>query len=300
MITTLALFSLKLIHQDVGTIKGHTRDVTSLAVSADGRWLASGSTDLTVRIWDAKSKASITTLEGHDGEIGALAFSPDGKYLASGEMYKKVKIWDTSTWKEIAMFTDCEGALTSLVFSKDSSKLFGTSKDNSARRWKVGASEPGTVLKHNYSVVDSALSPDGTIFATFDDGGNLHLWDANTLKQKQEFESSSTGKSIAFSPDGKIIATGSSDKIRLWDLISGEMKVEAAIEANSLAFSPDGKTLMAAGQDNFVYYLNAQDLGVKAKFEKHERPVTSICFMPDGSRAFSGSMDMTIRIWKGQ
>jgi len=296
---TFAL-TLVLLAQAAAQLNGHTREVSSLAISPDGKLLASGSVDLTVRLWDPASKQSTATLEGHDGEIRALAFSPDSKLLASGEMYKKVKIWDVAAKKELQMFTDMEGKVFGLAFSPDGKRVWAAVNDNTARVWTVGSAAEAKKLQHNYAVAGIAVSPDGITVATLDEGGSLNFWDATTLKKTRSVKHGETTAglmSVTFSGDGKSIVTAGGGVVKTWDATSGAEKASAKMDANCAAFTPDGSTVIVGTQDNFVFALNSADLSTKWKAEKHERPVTGVAISPDGKTAWTSSMDRTIRSW---
>lgn len=293
----LFLALVALVAQDTATLTGHTREVSCVAISANGKALASGSVDRTVRLWDPASKQSVAALEGHDGEVHCVAFSPDGKLLASGEMYKRLKIWDVASHKELQMFTDSEGAILGVAFAPDGKRIFAACKDNAARVWTVGSGGEAKKLPHNWMVNGIAVSPDGKLVATIDDDGSINLWDAATLKPTKSWQHSSTGRAIAFSADGKTLVSGGGGAVKSWDLASGTEKASAEFEANAVAITPDGTLVVVGTQDNLVVALNASDFSVKWKAEKHERPVTGVAISPDGKTAYTSSMDYTLRAW---
>lgn len=294
---SLLLLAFALSTQNSVTMTGHTREVSSVAISPNGKLIASGSVDLTVRVWDTATRQNVATLEGHDGDIHSLAFSPDGKLLASGEMYKKLKIWDVASAKETHMYTDIEGNVMGLAFSPDGKRIFAACKDNMARVWTIGSPADAKKLPHRWGVMGIAVSPDGKTVATIDDGGSVNLWDAATMKPGKTMKHADTGRAIAFSPDGKSLASGGGEKVKIWDVASGAEKASAKAEANTVAFTPDGTSLFVGTQDSLVMCLNVADLGLKWKAEKHERPVTGIVVSPDGKTAYSSSMDYTLRAW---
>lgn len=276
---------------------GHTREISSLAISPNGKLIATGSVDLTVKVWDTASKQCVSTLEGHDGDVQAMAFSPDGKLLASGEIYKKIKLWDVATKKETRMLIDMEGKVAGLVFSPDSKRIFAACMDNFVRVWSVGSPGDAKKLAHNWAVVGVAVSPDGKTLAAIDDGGSVTLWDATTLKKSKELKHSNAGKSIAYSADGKTIVTGGGDLVKLWDAATGTEKASAKAEANTVAITANGSAVVVGTQDSLVLFLNGSDLSLIRKEEKHERPVTGVAVSPDGKTAYSASMDRVIRVW---
>lgn len=295
---SLVLF-LALAASVIPQSNGHSREISSLAMAPNGKVLATGSVDLTVKLWDPASKQVTATLEGHDGEVRALAFSPDSSLLASGEMYKKVKIWDVAGKKELQTFTDMEGKVFGLAFSPDGKRIFAAVNDNTARVWTVGAAAEGKKLPHNYPVASIAVSPDGKTVATLDEGGSLNLWDATTLKKSSSAKHSDTTAglmSVAYSADGKSIVTAGGGFVKVWDA-AGTEKGAAKLDANCAAFNPDASLIVVGTQDNLVLALNTADMGVKWKAEKHERPVTGVAVSPDGKTAWSCSMDRTVRNW---
>lgn len=279
-------------------MSGHTREVSCVAVTRDGKLVASGGVDRTIRIWDAATRQSTGVLEGHDGEVHAAAFSPDGKLLATGEMYKKLKIWDVAARKELQMFKDIEGAVLGLAFTPDGKRVFAACKDNLARVWTVGSAADAKTLKHNWAVNGIAVSPDGKLVATIDDDGHVNLWDATTLTPGKTMQHASTGRSVAFSADGKTLVTGGGEMVKLWDVATGAEKASAKFDANAVAITHDGAIVVVGTQDNLVVALNASDLSLIWKAEKHERPVTGVAIAQDGKTAFTSSMDYTLRAWK--
>lgn len=268
-----------------------------MAISSDGKMLASGSADRTIHLWAPDSKQSTATLSGHDGEVHCVAFSPDGKLLASGEMYKKLKIWDVATQKALQTNTDSEGAILGVAFTPDGKRVFAACKDNAARVWTVGAPGEAKKLPHNWAVNGIAVSPDGKVVATIDDGGSINLWNATTLKPTKSWQHGSSGRAIVFSADGKTLVSGGGGAVKTWDLASGSEKAACELEANALAISSDGATLVVGTQDNLVVALNSGDLSIKWKAEKHERPVTGVAISKDGKTAYTSSMDYKLRAW---
>jgi WD40 repeat protein len=97
--------------------EGHNESVTSIAFSADGNYLASGSDDKTVKLWNVESQLEVVTLEGHSNNVTSVAFSPDGRYLASGSDDKTIKLWSIQSLSEFCTLQGHNASIYSIAFS---------------------------------------------------------------------------------------------------------------------------------------------------------------------------------------
>ena len=210
------------------TLEGHTDYVTCLAFSPQGFQLLSGSSDRTIRLWDAKPDQILQYPEEHRwkfDEIDKVAFSPDGSTIAGhGSLFEKIELWDAHT------------------------------------------GEHRHTLKHIAMVYSIAFSPDGRTIAigggygiagALEDVNTIHLWHTATGEQTLRFTGhTDTVTSITFSPDGETVASGSSDgTIRLWDAISGaHMQTLTGHTSNvtSVTFNPVGDTLASGSHDGTI------------------------------------------------
>ncbi|KAM0147384.1 hypothetical protein ACHAPG_010625 [Botrytis cinerea] len=223
------------------TLEGHCSSVSSVAFSQDGKIVASGSGDKTIRLWDTATGKSLQTLEGHSGYVFSVAFSPNGKMVASGSYDKTIRLWDTITGKSLQTLEGYSGSVFSVAFSPNGKMVASGSSDKTIRLWDtITGKSLQTLEGHSGYVSSVAFSQDGKIVASGSNDKTIRLWDTTTGKSLQTLEGhSGYFFSVAFSPNGKIVASGSGDKtIRLWDTATGEslqtLEGRSSLQASSV------------------------------------------------------------------
>ncbi|MBT9156007.1 MAG: hypothetical protein DDT37_00982 [Firmicutes bacterium] len=239
-------------------LRGHEDAVDSVSFSPDGRLLASGSKDQTVRLWEVSTGKELSILRGHEDPVSPVAFSPDGRLLASGSEDKTVRLWEVSSGKELSILRGHEWYVDSVAFSPDGRLLASGSWDNTVRLWEVSSGKELSVLRNhcNY-VISVSFSPDGRLLASGSRDETVRLWEVSSGKELSALRGhEDTVTSVSFSPDGRLLASGSQDKtVRLWEVSSGkELSVLRGHErgVDSVAFSPDGRLLASGSWDNTV------------------------------------------------
>src|SRR5712671_6078159 len=203
---------------------GHSDCVISVAFSRDGSRIVSGSSDNTIRLWDAETGDPIgKPLEGHSSGVESVAFSPDGCHIVSGSWDKTIRLWDAETGDPIGKPLEGHSSrVLSVAFSPDGCHIVYGSEDNTIRLWDAETGDPiGKPLEgHSRGVYSVAFSPDGCHIVSGSSDKTIRLWDAETGDPiGKPLEGHSRGVlSVAFSPDGSRIVSGSLDNtIRLWD-----------------------------------------------------------------------------------
>uniref|UniRef100_UPI001061F533 nSTAND1 domain-containing NTPase n=1 Tax=Candidatus Thiosymbion oneisti TaxID=589554 RepID=UPI001061F533 len=274
-----------------------------IAWSPDGKQMATGQSDGSIRIWDAATGRPLHKLTGHDKSVTSVAFSPDGKRLASASTDNTVRLWDPVTGEPIRTLTGHEDMVWSVAFSPDGKRLASGSDDGTLRLWDAASGEPIRILTGHENVVRSVdFSPDGKRLASGSSDRTLRLWDATSGELIRTLTGhGSMVTAVAFSPDGKWLASGSADgTLRLRDPASGEpIRILTGHKGRvtAVAFSPDGQRLASASWDSTVRLWDAASGEPIRILTGHEEGVNDLAFSPDGQRLASVSWDNTVRLW---
>ena len=290
------------------TLAGHTSVVASVTFSPDGKMLASGSTDSTIRLWDVTTGENLSTFSGH-GLIGAMSisFSPDGKVLASGSGDRVVRLWGVDTEQVLQTLAGHAALVCSIAFSPDGQIIASSgSGDRTIKMWEVATGKELHTIPTSF-VWSLAFSPDGEVLASGSaDGGEgdgtIRLWEVATGCLLQSLHGHTDDvHSVDISPDGMMLASGSYDKtIKLWNLDAG--RCVHTLEGHSdfvfsVCFSPDGETLVSGSADGTVKLWDVASGALLRTLTGHTSDVFSVAFSPDGSTLASGSYDRTVLLW---
>lgn len=295
-------------------LTGHGDQVNSLAFSPDGQWLASGSSDNTIIVWDVERRKIRYQNIGHNETVNGVAFSPDGIILASSSNDDTVRFWEATSGQPI---TGTQSYTVTSSTTWQIGEIFGGAQlsDSDELPDEAGLSQGLLTLTNSDEILEAishendvravAFSADGSLLASGSNDKTVILWDVTTGRPIARPLTRHTDKilSVAFSPDGTLLATGSDDdEIILWDMASRQPRglplIKHVDRVSSLAFSPDGKLLASGSQDATIILWDlesSQPVGVT--LTGHTGEVTSLIFDPDGRSLFSGSQDGTIIRW---
>ncbi|MEH2411887.1 serine/threonine-protein kinase [Nostoc sp.] len=288
----------------VNTLQGHESSVLSVAISPDGKTIASSGGDRTIKLWNLATGKQISSLNGHSQQVNVVAISPDGKTLVSASDDNTIKIWNLATRKQIRTLQGHSDSVHALAISADSETLVTGSDDNTIKIWDLATGEQiRTLLGHTFWVRSVAISPDGVILASGSFDKTIKIWNLTKGYSIRTLEGNSqTVTAVAISPDGKTLASASRDRtIKLWNLVTGKEIRTLAGHGNtvtSVAFSADGKIIASGSRDRTIKLWNPATGEEILTLTGHTNTVTSVTFSPDGKTLLSGSEDNTIKIWR--
>lgn len=280
------------------------RQVWAFAFSADGKVLATHYADNSVEVWDVKSSTVILSVTLKSNVLRYLALAPDGGTLAApvyGE--KQIRLWDVGAKKELAPLPVVPGRSAGAVAFSADGRFLAATYENEVGLWDLAARKEIRRLKGQESGLSAPVfSRDGKRLVA-GDGCGISTWDVATGQRCHDFGHIYAVDALAFSPDGRTIASGAAytdNIVRVWDPFAGQLKGRwrghrDGIEA--IAFSPDGNLVASGSQDGTARLWEAttgQEVGC---LEGRDGMIYAMAFSPDGKTLACGGRRKVVHFW---
>jgi cytochrome c len=288
------------VHPARAQLAGHGGPVRSIAISADGKSVLSGSFDTAAIRWSLAGGSAEQVLRFHADAVNAVAFLRDGRMVTSGAD-AKIALWTAGRQQPDEVLEGHTAPIVALAVSPDGAMLASAAWDGTARLWPLGSGTKRVLEGHTQNVNGVAFTPDGKSLVTVGYDLTVRIWplsggppDIITLPAPLN--------AVAVAPDGEIVAGGADGKVRF--LSPGAKDVGEAQAGTTpiiaLAISPDGALAAAAGIGGTVNLIDRKARRLASALVGPGLPVWSVAFMPDGATLLTGGADATIRRWNAQ
>ena len=289
------------IHRHRSEMVGHTGDIDDIAISPNGRLLASASVDGTTRLWDLYRGDEVGRIDNAATRWATVHFSPDGKLLATTTAEtnggQEILLWDVSARREVGRLGGHPGSIACVRFAPDGKTLYAGCPNGNLQVWNL-SDQSATIFKAHRGYVNAiAFSQDNSKFVTCGGDGTVRIWDRKTHEPTATLsEHQAPVYDVACAPDRDVaVSAGRYGKVMVWDLREGKVLETRAFDADrygpakSVEFSTDGSILAIGFMSGQVCLLHTEDWQEFASY--NASPLLSLALSPVDDRFVSGGTE---------
>lgn len=284
---------------------GHTERIYGVAISAHGERAVSASDDGTVRVWDLRSNRCVHILEGHSAPVTAVALSATGQQAISGSRDKTLREWSIGGELPPRILQGHTNFVNAVALSADGQTAVSSSLDKTLRVWNLSDERLTDVqdgLPHQVKSV--AISGDATSAVSGSSDKSLRLW-SNIADQAPIVLEEQLGKmaAVSLSWDGKRLATGAKDAIKIWNVPGNSVVLSLPSEGGqvtALALSGDGKTLVSGSRTQALSIWNLQTEPLARIVKLRVGGIKCLAISRDGQRFALGGGNRAVHIWNSE
>ncbi|HET8774717.1 MAG TPA: serine/threonine-protein kinase [Thermoanaerobaculia bacterium] len=281
---------------------GHRDNGRSVAVSPDGKYVATAADD--ILLWDAATHQKLARFE-HPAIVWSVAFSPDGRWLLSGHADGAVLVWDVAERRQAFSFSEHSGGVRAVAMSPDGRMIASGAEDRSVTLWDPARGRRIAVLEgHQSRVMSLGFSRSGG-FASLDFDANAIVWDLQKRSPRTRFRWNGPGLALAMSPDGRHVATTrgiySTAGVMLVDFERTTIPMRHGYHAHpnvyGVSYSADGRLLAAVTEGGLVMVWDARRLRLLELVHVPDTSQIAVSLSPDGRSMITGEDEGAVRLW---
>ncbi|WP_413163626.1 NB-ARC domain-containing protein [Capilliphycus salinus ALCB114379] len=298
------LYKLETDHNLSVGLNFHTQQgiVWSVAVSPNGKILATAGEDFTIKLWDIKTGECLKILNQHTNCVRSVAFTNSGKFMISGSEDRTLRIWDLKTGNCVKVLEGHQQQIWTLAIHPNDDYIISGSDDCTLKLWGI---KTGECLKtfhgHTDWIRSVVWSPERQRIASGSIDKTVKLWDVKTGECLQTFRGHKNGIfSVIFIDENQLASTGLDGTIKLWNIKSGRCRRTLSSHRNliaHIAFSSPEKVLISAAEDQTVKLWDITTGSCIRVVQARVNWFSSVAFSCDGKILASGSEDRGVRLW---
>jgi WD40 repeat protein/transcriptional regulator with XRE-family HTH domain len=287
----------------LATLRGHTGPVWGVSLSSNGRLLASGGADRTVRLWDTRTGQVQSVLHDHAGAVVQTSISADGRLAASVARDGAVRVWEVRSGHCLVLTRGSVPAVFEVALSGDGNGAVSGGGDGDVRLWDTTTGRCSRVLKgHVAAVWAVALTPDARLVASGGIDGTVRLWNGTSGEAQAVLGGHTAGVlSVALSADGKLAASGGLDGgLRLWDTRTSEcLRTQhcGVVGVRTVRLSADGRTVLTAEFDGTVRIWDVSTGACRGSLTLNGGEAGRLAFSADGRLVACADPEGRVRLW---